>query len=238
VSSAVRFSARTGRTQTPRALTRDEVRQVDRIAIEEYGLPGLVLMENAGRGAAEWLAELAPASTAVACGVGNNGGDGFVLARHFLNRGLPVRVLLCGDPTGLRGDALVQAGVLARAGIPLESPPPGEAAGSWLDGVFSQSDWIVDALLGTGLRGEVRDPHRAWIDAIHRAEKPVFALDIPSGLDCDRGTPLGAAVRATCTATFVAWKRGFLEPQAREWLGECRVIDIGLPPGLLEQHFA
>jgi NAD(P)H-hydrate epimerase len=216
----------------PPLLSRDEVRAVDRRAIEG-GVPGVVLMENAGRGAAELLVALGVhGPVAVCCGKGNNGGDGFVIARHLDIRRVPVRVLLCCRPEELSGDAAVHYQIIARSGLPIvvHAPP----AMDTLRAELAAAEWVVDALFGTGLSGPVRTPFDQIIAAINESPARVLAVDIPSGLDCDTGRPLGAAVRARHTATFVALKKGFAEPAAREWLGKVHVIDIGVPRRLLE----
>jgi NAD(P)H-hydrate epimerase len=215
-----------------RTMTREQVREIDRRAIEEYGLPGVVLMENAGRGTAELLVRLGTAGPVVICaGRGNNGGDGFVIARHLENRGDRVKVLLFCDPQELRGDAAINYRVIEKAGTPMRvlgsRPDPHE-----LDGELAAADWIVDALLGTGTRGEIREPYITAIQRINAAGKRVLAVDLPSGLDCDTGQPLGECVRADHTATFVAVKHGFEAPGADQWTGTVHVIDIGVPRSL------
>lgn len=216
-----------------RPLTRDEVRDVDRRAIGEFGLPGIVLMENAGRGAVEVLVGLGIHGRVVICaGKGNNGGDGFVMARHLEIRGFEPRVLLFCDPVELSGDAAINYGILQAAGLAGEvlgmSPNPAR-----LNRELASADWIVDALLGTGTRGAIREPYLTAIEAINRAGKKVFAVDLPSGMDCDTGQPLGACVKAGHTATFVAPKIGFGAPGAAEWTGEVHVVGIGAPRKLL-----
>jgi NAD(P)H-hydrate epimerase len=218
-----------------RPLSRQEVRSLDERAARELGLPTLVLMENAGRGAAALLAERGAAAggslprVLVVCGPGNNGGDGGVLARHLDAWGYPVRVVWLASPEVLRGDAAVQWQILARSGIDQEARPGGDG----LDALAADADWLVDGLLGTGLTRPVEGPLRQAVAAMNGAGKPILALDLPSGLDADAGVPLGAAVRATVTATFVAPKLGFAVPGAERFTGEVAVIDIGLPRCLL-----
>jgi NAD(P)H-hydrate epimerase len=216
-------------------LSRDAVRELDRRAVEAFGIPSLVLMENAGRGAAEVLLELGVAGAVhVVCGKGNNGGDGFVVARHLDVHGRDVRVHLCCPPDELRGDALVNFEVLRRAGLPIGMVrSDGEMAS--LGPQLQSADWVVDALFGTGLRGPVKPPYDQIIGAMNDAGRPVLAVDIPSGLDCDTGRPLGSAVRARHTVTFVAVKRGFIQPGAREHTGQVHVAHIGVPRALLRQ---
>jgi len=211
-------------------LTRAEVREVDRRAIEDFGLPGIVLMENAGRNAALLLHERAPAArVAIVCGKGNNAGDGFVIARHLVALGHDVRLLLACDPADYRGDAAINWHVVEKMGVPADrlADAPREAWERALGG----ADWIVDALLGTGATGVPRGTIAMAIEAVNhvaaRDHAAVFAVDLPSGLDCDTGDAPGACVRATLTGTFVAPKVGFERPSAAAWLGEVRVLDIG-----------
>lgn len=218
-----------------RSLSRDEVRDIDRRAIDEFGLPGVVLMENAGRGTAELLVTLGIGGSVVVCaGKGNNGGDGFVLARHLENRGYPVKVLLFCKPEELTGDAAINFRVIEAAGTPLRifggAPVPGDLAAE-----LATADWVVDALLGTGARGEVREPIAGVILEINKTRARVLAVDLPSGMDCDTGRPLGVCVRAQHTATFVARKKGFDEPGASDWTGVVHVVDIGVPRVMLER---
>jgi NAD(P)H-hydrate epimerase len=211
-------------------LTRAQVREIDRRAIEEYGIPGVVLMENAGRGAAEVLLSLGVSSRVViCCGKGNNGGDGFVIARHLDNHGVPVSVLLFSRPDEITGDAAVNLRVIEKSGIAILIQPDMATLVSEL----AAASWIVDAVFGTGLRGEVRPPFDRVIAAINGSGKPILAVDIPSGLDCDTGASLGATIRATHTVTFVAPKAGFAHPAAQQWLGNLHVVDIGAPRKLV-----
>jgi len=221
-----------------RPLSRAEVRDVDRRAINEYGLAGVVLMENAGRGAAELLQRLEARGPIVICaGKGNNGGDGFVIARHLDRMHIAARVLLFCRPADLSGDAAINYRVLERAGLAglvLGATPDIEL----LKAELASADWIVDALLGTGTRGTIQEPISTVIEAINAANKKVLAVDLPSGLDCDSGKPLGICIKANHTATFVSRKRGFDNPESAEWTGTVHVIDIGVPTRLLEEVVA
>lgn len=223
----------------PRSLTREQVRRVDAIAINELGIPGVVLMENAGRNAAECILGLRrrhdAARIAVFCGPGNNGGDGFVIARHLINRGVQTRVLLAGDNGKLTEDAGTNYGILRAMDVPVVSADtPGAVARAVAQ--IHESDIVVDALLGTGFRGDVREPLATLIDGINRGpQAAVVAIDVPSGLDCNTGRPAKATVRATCTITFVANKAGFAAPEARPYTGEVIVADIGAPPDLIDR---
>jgi NAD(P)H-hydrate epimerase len=211
-------------------LSRDEVRAIDRRAIDDYGVPGAVLMENAGRGTVEVLVSLGiRGPVVVCCAGGNNGGDGFVIARHLDNRGIPVRVLLFARPDQLTGDATLNHRILSRSAVPIEVRADKPVDVAALRRELAAADWVVDALFGTGLTGAVRSPFDQAIAAINGSGARVLAVDIPSGLDCDTGSPLGACVRAEHTVTFVATKKGFANPAAREWTGLVHVADIGAP---------
>ena len=215
-------------------LSRDEVRELDRRAIEEYAVPGVVLMENAGRGCADLLRSLGVRGPVViCCGKGNNGGDGFVIARHLDNAQVAVRVLLFARAPDLAGDAAIHYQIIAKSGLPIVSLGTGPLDHERLRSELATAEWIVDALFGTGLAGAVRSPFDQIIAAISGTKASVLAVDIPSGLDCDTGEPLGAAVRADHTATFVALKKGFANPAAQAWLGKVHVIDIGIPRALI-----
>jgi NAD(P)H-hydrate epimerase len=213
----------------PLSMTRDQVRAFDAWAIREIGIPGAILMENAGRGCAAEIhdryGQERSLHITVACGTGNNGGDGFVIARHLSNRGHRIRVLLCGDRHKVKGDARLQLEILERMqGSDLRIAS--EA------GDFRDSDLLVDALFGTGLAGAPRDPYPAMIDRLNRAGRPIVSVDIPSGLDCNTGRPWGPVVQADLTVTFVCLKQGFLSEASRAYTGHVRVASIGIEPAL------
>ncbi|WP_435018066.1 NAD(P)H-hydrate epimerase [Tundrisphaera sp. TA3] len=218
-----------------RPLSRDEVRSIDARAAEELKLPTLALMENAGRGAAALIRDrIGSGRVVIACGPGNNGGDGSVVARHLDAWGFDVRVLWFVRPDRLKGDAAIQRDVVERSGIAATEVDDGGP----IDGLWEGADWVVDGLLGTGLTREVEGPLASAIASINRSGRPVLALDLPSGLDADSGRPLGDAVRATLTATFVAPKLGFSQPGASVYTGEVAVVDIGVPRLILAPFLA
>jgi NAD(P)H-hydrate epimerase len=252
-----------------RPLSRQEIRRLDTRAADELAIPSLLLMENAGRGAAGWLAELTGATPAdwwgrshgdsplggkpevsplagyarvlIFCGPGNNGGDGGVVARHLNAWGFPVRVVWFAHRDQLRGDAAIQWAILERSGLGQSAWFDAHTADrpihpALFDELLAEADWLVDGLLGTGLSRPVEDPLCTVIEAINHSGKPVFALDVPSGLDADTGRPLGVAIRAAATATFVAAKLGFSAPGASDYTGKVAVFDIGLPRVLLEPY--
>lgn len=216
-------------------LTRDQCRRVDELAIREYGLPGIVLMENAGRGTAEKLLEIdARGPVVICCGRGNNGGDGLVIARHLDLRGIAAWTFLFAPPEEYQGDAATNLRVVERAGLPLDAVLV-EQDLDRLDEALAGAAWIVDALLGTGARGEPRGLLPAAIDRINAAAARKLAVDLPSGLDCDTGWPAAHTVRADHTCTFVARKPGFLVPGAAAFTGQVHVVDIGVPRSLLAE---
>jgi NAD(P)H-hydrate epimerase len=217
-------------------LTRAQVRELDRRAIEEFGVPGIVLMENAGRGAAEVLMRLngEPAPVVVVCGKGNNGGDGYVIARHLENAGWPASIWSLSKFDDLRGDAATNAEIARRAEIAQFADPA--VTDATLHRLEAHAGWIVDALFGTGLSGPIAAPFDRVIAAINASGAHVLAVDIPSGLDCDTGEPLGPTVQADHTVTFVTAKAGFPKSIAAEWLGELHVVGIGAPRALLRQY--
>ena len=219
--------------QPPVLLTRAQVREVDRLAIEEFHIPGIVLMENASRAAADeamsLMIDFRVRRALILCGGGNNGGDGLALARHLHNRGAEVAIALTIDPARYHGDALINWEIVRAMRLPTVSATP-DALRAFDDGL------IIDAIFGTGLAEPPRDPFPALVQAITDTEQPVLAVDVPSGLDCDTGLPLGpAVVVADRTVTFVSPKAGFANPAAATYLGKVIVGDIGCPRELIER---
>lgn len=218
-------------------LTRIWARKIDQLAIEEYGMTGLVLMENAGRGCADLLERLRIAGRVViCCGKGNNAGDGFVMARHLDARGVSTKVLAWCDPRDLRGDASANYEIARHAGLPIIECP-GRSESEWIRRELQDADWIVDALLGTGAEGAPRAPLDSVIDVLNAQAARKFAVDLPSGLDCDTGQPSRHTFRADHTATFVAPKVGFCNESAKPYLGMVYVVDVGVPGKLLREVF-
>ncbi len=216
-------------------LDRQRCREVDRRAIEEYGISGLVLMENAGRGVADKLCELGVAGpVVVCCGKGNNAGDGFVIARHLDLRGLDVRVLLFADPVELAGDARTNFQILAKTDVPIEVMA-GRFDSARLAARAAGAAWIVDALLGTGAKGEPRSPLAEVIDWLNDQPAQCLAVDLPSGLDCDTGVAARHTIRADHTCSFVAAKPGFYAAGADQYTGTVHVLDIGAPRKLVDE---
>lgn len=224
-------------------LTREQVRNVDRLAIEELGIPGVVLMENAGRNAVEIILRFMqerggrPASALIFCGGGNNGGDGYVIARHLHNRGVRVQIIAHRPIADLTGDAAVHACICQKMNLDIQ---PATTLKPQASSLKPAPDIIIDALLGTGFTGDLRPDMLDLIQHINaQRDQPsppvVTAIDLPSGLDCDTGRPGQAAVHADLTVTFVAPKLGFSQPAAWPYLGKFEVADIGVPPELIEK---
>ncbi|MCL4246146.1 MAG: NAD(P)H-hydrate epimerase, partial [Candidatus Dadabacteria bacterium] len=210
--------------------TREQVREIDRATIEDYGVPGIVLMENAGRAAADVLLEEYPFAERVAifAGAGNNGGDGFVIARHLVGQGLSVTVYLAADPAKYRGDALTNYKALRNLGCPIIE------LGDSTRKYNKRADVIVDALFGTGLDRNVEGFYKKLIEFINSQTVPKIAVDVPSGLDADTGFPLGAAVKADITVTFVVPKPGISIYPGVDYAGRLYVADISTPKALEE----
>lgn len=213
----------------PQALYRaEDVRELDRIAINQFGMPGFALMSAAGLAAFQLLQDRWPEARSinVFCGVGNNGGDGFIIASLAKRSGLPVKVILLGDAAKLKGDALLayqQCQGDKVAIVPFEAESIVEA------------DVVVDALLGTGLSGSVRADHKSAISTINRAHRPTLGIDIPSGLCANTGRVLGAATRCDATITFIGMKRGLLTHQGPDCTGDLFFADLEVPSAVYDQ---
>ncbi len=219
-----------------KALTRQQVRNIDRCAIETLGIPGAVLMENAGRNAADaigqFLGSAAGRSVAIVAGAGNNGGDGFVVARHLAMRDARVVTFLVAPSEKISGDAEVNLKIIRSLGHDIRQTSAEKL--TLLSQALAEFDLIVDAVGGTGISGPLRGELAEAVEQINAAGRPVVAIDIPTGLDCDTGQAAAPAVRAAMTVTFVARKKGFDVPGAAEYTGEVRVADIGIPAELVK----
>jgi NAD(P)H-hydrate epimerase len=196
--------------------------------MEDYAIPGLLLMENAARGIAQIATRMCPdgSTVAIVCGPGNNGGDGFAAARHLANFGYRPRLHLAVPPDSLKSgsDPAVNFTIASAMGIPIrETMDVGDAG------------LVLDAVFGTGLQREVREPFRSVLESIRNAGCPVLAVDLPSGLDADTGAVLGICVRADVTATMVAPKTGFLSGEGPAHIGRVEVVDIGAPAAILAE---
>ncbi len=220
-------------------LSVDASRELDRLCVERYAIPSIVLMENAAIGlnrhAREMLDGVSDPSVLICCGPGNNGGDGFALARHLHNAMIPVRIVSTHNDAGSSGDARTNRRIIERMGIEIVN------ARAFLDqGDTRCCSLIVDALFGTGLSREIEGVAGELIEHInrcrHRRQARVLAVDCPSGLDAQRGEPIGdRVIRADRTLTFAGLKTGMSRVEAHEYLGEVHIAPIGAPIELLRE---
>ena len=215
-------------------LRREKIRLLDSLAINDYKIPGLILMENAGSKASEiiykGLFNPTEDKVTILCGRGNNGGDGFVIARHLSNQGVSVKVFLFADRQQISGDAKINLEILYKMKVSIEEVLNIEKVGEAL----KNSTTIVDAMLGTGVDGEIKDSFKQVIKIINNLKgKTVYAIDIPTGLDCNTGDILGECIMANKTITFVAPKVGFILKNGPAFCGEVIIVDISIPTELV-----
>ncbi|GAB6158432.1 NAD(P)H-hydrate dehydratase [Desulfotomaculum varum] len=220
-----------------RIATAEEMKKIDRQAIEQYGIPGVVLMENAGLRVVEVIQEILSDIKgkvfSILVGKGNNGGDGLVAARHLHNRGGQVKVLLLADPEEFQGDARANLTIWQKMGQPIYQVNQVNGI-NILKLALLNTDLIVDALYGTGFRGSVNEKTGRVIELINNSSLPVVAVDIPSGLEADTGRANGPCIRATHTVTFGIPKLGLVVEPGAGYAGQLHVVDISLPKALLE----
>jgi NAD(P)H-hydrate epimerase len=217
------------------------VRELDRLAIEEHGIGSIVLMENAGRACAEWairmLGDASSGPTLVLCGPGNNGGDGFVVARTLRNRGFEVELWFAAELASLdacapdvRKNAALWRGVGGEIHEVAATEQVARAAARLPDAAL-----VIDALFGTGLTRPLEAPWSDLVHAVNGASRSTLAVDVPSGLDANTGEVLGAAVRAGVTVSFVAMKPGFYLADGPAHVGRLVLAEIGVPAALVEE---
>lgn len=222
-------------------LPRKVIREIDAVAVRELEIPSLLLMENAARGVCDRLMSLLPeqqkhvVKIVILCGPGNNGGDGLCVARLLAADGLTpdVRLIIAGKT--LSEDAAANLKYLQNAGYPVTQDHTGNLVRRVAE--LGPDDWIVDALMGTGITGNPRQEFSEVIDAANSSRASILAVDLPSGLDCDTGTASGSCIRAKQTVTFVAQKSGFRNPAAAEYTGEVQVCHIGIPARWLQSWY-
>ncbi len=224
-----------------RIVTAGEMSTIDRLAINEFGIPGVVLMENAGlqvvKVVEEVLGDPAGKQVVIFSGKGNNGGDGFVAARHLLNKGAQVQVFLAAEQDQVKGDARVNLDIWTRAGQKV-LPFTKTNDLNLVRLALMNADLVVDALYGTGFKGTIRQPMASFIEAINDCDKPVVAVDIPSGLEADTGRAGEPCIRAGHTVTFALPKIGLILPESRPYVGQLHVADISIPTALLADNQA
>jgi len=217
-------------------VTGAEIRTIDQKAIEKYGIPSIALMENAGSEVARQigciLGDLCNKKIAIFAGKGNNGGDGYVVARHLYNQGAKVKVFLIGSKTDISGDALVNLQIISSMGIDVTEVVND---GDWdkLKIAITFTDCMVDALVGTGFTGQLGGNMAQVVESINKSNKVVIAIDVPSGVDADTGQVVGIAVKANHTITFSLPKQGLLLYPGATYAGDVCVVDIGIPRMLL-----
>lgn len=215
-----------------RLVTASEMREMDRLTIEHAGIPGIVLMENAAKSATEVFIEhfkpFITSSILVICGKGNNGGDGYVMARYLHNSGMKVSVIITCERSAISGDALINLSVIEKLGIEI-SEIRDEAAFETFAQRLSGCSYIIDGLFGTGLNSPVKGLYKKIIDTVNNSNKPVISIDIPSGLNADTGGIMGAAVKADLTVTFGFAKPGHYVYPGRALTGRLVTVDIGIP---------
>ncbi|MGD8993095.1 MAG: NAD(P)H-hydrate dehydratase [Desulfobacterales bacterium] len=218
-------------------VTAAEMQKMDHLAIEKHSISGLELMETAGQGATIVLlslfADQAEDSVSIICGKGNNGGDGFVIARELAAKGFNATVYLLANTEAVRGDAAVNLKRLGACNVPVIEVPD-EDCFSTVKTDIARSGLLVDAILGTGLTSDVRGFFKSVIEFMNRTGVPVFAVDIPSGLNSDTGQPCGAAIQAQGTATFALAKIGHYTYPGAAYTGKLEIVDIGIPEAVVE----
>lgn len=206
-----------------------EMKALDRGAVEKFGMPSILLMENAGRGIAALASGMVrKGKILIVCGKGNNGGDGFVAARHLASRGRDVEIALLALPESPDGDAGVNYFIVKAMKIPVLELWK-ESALKMFQEKLAASALVIDSVLGVGVSKPVQEPLKRLLQLIESSGKPVLAVDLPSGLDGDTGRMLGYALPAAMTATLGAVKQGLIKPPGRKLAGKVVLVDIGLP---------
>lgn len=208
------------------ALTTPQMIEVDRLMIQEYGIQLIQMMENAGRNLAELSRQrlggvVSGKRIAVLCGGGNNGGGGMVAARHLHNWGAEVCLKVIANPIQIREVPAHQRHILEKMGLKNQNVPR-----------LEEADLLIDALIGYGLLGNPGGPVAAWIERMNASQRPILALDTPSGLNATTGIPGTPCIRATATITLALPKVGLLTPEAHPFVGALYLADIGVPPAL------
>ncbi len=222
-----------------KAVSAEQMKSIDARAIKGMSIPGVVLMENAGRGVVsairEEIGELAGLSFAIVCGKGNNGGDGFVVARFLENEGATAESYLLGRKSDVKGDARANLDLALKAGIEVIEVRGEKSLPSLMEGL-RRADAAVDAIFGTGFEGAARGTPAYAIELLNEFEGPVFSVDVPSGLDATTGQVEGPCVVADVTATMCLPKTGLLLYPGRSYAGDLYVVDIGVPSVAIEKE--
>lgn len=215
-----------------KSVTVSQMKRLDSLALKRYGIPALILMENAGRSAAEEALKMLPEKgarrVAVFCGYGNNGGDGFVCARHLINRGIQTWIYLAGKKKEFSEETRLNYRILRKMRQNPELIKSANAFGR-LEKEIKKYNLIIDGIFGIGLKGEPDRFYQGLFNLLNASKLPILALDTPSGLDADTGRPLGNAIQAAKTVTFGLLKKGLTKPQANKFTGKISIGDISLP---------
>lgn len=218
-------------------VTPKQMKEIDRAAINKVKIPGVVLMENAGLGLFEIIQEemegVEELRIGIVCGKGNNGGDGFVLARHLLNNGADVAVFILGKSQEIKGDAKTNLNILLNTGFKIAEIKTKKDIRAFKK-TCPQFDLLVDAIFGTGFQGKVTGIAKDMIEVMNEAGIPMLAVDVPSGVNASDGSIKGSCIRADFTGTMCLPKRGLFLYPGRDYAGEVYVIDIGVPEKLWE----
>ncbi|MBW2367413.1 MAG: NAD(P)H-hydrate dehydratase [Deltaproteobacteria bacterium] len=218
-------------------VTSHQMREMDSQTINTFGLPGRLLMENAGKGAAAFFTETFPhcagQRVGIVAGKGNNGGDGFVIAR-YLSRNYRTTIFLLAQETDVKGDAATNLALVKQLGIPIVEMPDTQSFLKEKDRLHRQDVWI-DAIFGTGLKSHVKGHFKNIISFLNHSDKSVFSVDIASGIDADTGQVCGICINACATATFAFPKVGHLIFPGAEFTGRLKVIDIGIPTPIVKR---
>jgi len=219
-----------------KCVTVKQIQELDKIAIEQYGIPSIVLMENAGRAVAvEILSRLKgqhSKQVSIFCGIGNNAGDGFVVGRYLMNANIPVQIFLIGQPAQLKKDAYLNYQIFRKIGGSIYTITK---INHFVKNKIQQSSLCVDAIFGVGLNRYIQEPFYTIIDYLNHSKKFIIAVDIPSGLNGTTGKIFGICVKAKLTVTFSLPKRGFYLHRASQYTGNVQVVDIGIPKSLMKR---
>jgi hydroxyethylthiazole kinase-like uncharacterized protein yjeF len=211
-------------------LSGTQIKILDKLAIEKYGIPSIVLMENAGGAIAAQVRTLLKnkrnPTVSIVCGLGNNGGDGLVAGRHLLNAGITTHIFILGNPKFFKQDTRTNYSILKKIGYTIQDTP---ILNTILLKHIVKSDIVIDAIFGVGLNRAITEPCKSYIEGINQKAKFILAVDIPSGLDATTGDIYGACIKAHMTVTFTSAKRGLYKSKGPKHVGKVVVTDIGIP---------
>jgi hydroxyethylthiazole kinase-like uncharacterized protein yjeF len=208
-----------------------KIKQIDKLATKRFSIPSLILMENAGRSVAEEAKKMLKSRLVpilIFCGYGNNGGDGFVAARHLENKGYKVNVFLVGQKKEMSEDTKLNFAIIKKMKVKIRKIINQKQI-EFLFKLSQRPQLVIDAIFGIGLKGELNNFYRRLLESINSWKAPVLSIDIPSGLDADKGVALPVAIKADKTVTMGIMKSGFLNISAKKYLGKIIIADISLP---------